>query len=137
MARRSRFGDWEGDIIEGAKGSGVIVTYVERKSGYLPALKPLSKHAEELGRQSQQAFRRQPKRLRHTLTYDNGREFAQFKQIERGTALAIYFADPYAPWQRGCNENLNGLLRQYFPKGSDFRLIDPKRLAYVVRQLNI
>lgn len=136
VAKRSRFGDWEGDTIEGRKGTGVIATYVERKSGYLLAIKLNSKHADELARQTQQAFRRLPKRLRQTLTYDNGREFAQFKQIERHTGLDIYFADPYAPWQRGCNENLNGLLRQYFPKGSDFTLISSKRLAQVVRTLN-
>jgi len=70
------------------------------------------------------------------LTYDNGREFARFKQIERSTGLSIYFADPHAPWQRGCNENINGLLRQYFPKGSDFSRIAPQRLAYIVRQFN-
>jgi IS30 family transposase len=136
VAQRARFGDWEGDTIEGRKGSGVIATYVERKSGYLLAVKLASKHADELARQSLQLFRRLPKRLRRTLTYDNGREFARFKHIERGSGLAVYFADPYAPWQRGCNENLNGLLRQYFPKGSDFHLIDPGRLAYIVRQLN-
>jgi len=136
VAKRSRFGDWEGDTIEGRKGTGIIATYVERKSGYLLAIKLESKHADELASQTQQVFRRLPTRLRRTLTYDNGREFAQFKRIEERTGLSIYFADPYAPWQRGCNENLNGLLRHYFPKGSDFTLISPKRLARVVREVN-
>ncbi|RCS56455.1 IS30 family transposase, partial [Parvibium lacunae] len=77
-----------------------------------------------------------PKHMRETLTLDNGTEFARFKEIERRTGLRIYFADPYAAWQRGTNENTNGLLRRYFPKGSDFSHITKKTLALVVKKLN-
>ena len=81
-------------------------------------------------------FRKVPKPLRVTLTVDNGTEFSQFKDIEKKTGLAVYFADPYAAWQRGTNENTNGLLRFYFPKGSDFRQISEKEVALVVKKLN-
>ena len=74
--------------------------------------------------------------MRKTLTVDNGKEFARFADIEKRTGLAIYFADPYAAWQRGCNENTNGLLRRYFPKGADFRAITDEVLASVVKKLN-
>ena len=67
---------------------------------------------------------------------DNGREFARFKQIEQNTGLSIYFADPYSPWQRGANENTNGLLRRYFPKGMDFRQVTDEALAIAVKKLN-
>jgi len=136
VARRARFGDWEGDTIEGRKGSGLIATHVERKSGYLVAAKLPGKHAERLATETIRAFRVVAKRLRRTLTYDNGTEFAEFKRIARQSGFDIYFARPNAPWQRGCNENINGLLRQFFPKGADFRSIDGKRLAYIVCQLN-
>ena len=81
-------------------------------------------------------FRSIPRSVRHTLTVDNGKEFSQFKTIEVKTGLAVYFADPYAAWQRGTNENTNGLLRYYFPKGTDFRTISEKELALAVKKLN-
>ena len=70
-----------------------------------------------------------------TLTLDNGKEFARFKDIEKGTGLMIYFADPYSAGQRGTNENTNGLLRRYFPKGTDFRIMTDQRLASAVKKL--
>ncbi len=82
------------------------------------------------------AFRRTPKALRHTLTLDNGKEFARFRDIEKDTGLAVYFADPYSAWQRGTNENTNGLLRRYFPKGSGFSDTTDEALASVVKKLN-
>ncbi|MEW6353828.1 MAG: IS30 family transposase [Pseudomonadota bacterium] len=77
-----------------------------------------------------------PRSLRKTLTLDNVKEFARFTAIENDTGLVISFADPYAASQRGCNENTNGLLRRYFPKGTDFRTITEERLASIVKNLN-
>jgi len=74
--------------------------------------------------------------VRKTFTIDNGKEFSQFKKLEEKTGLTIYFADPYAAWQRGLNENTNGLLRQYFPKGMNFREITDKVLALAVKKIN-
>jgi IS30 family transposase len=133
---RQRFGDWEGDTVEGAKGTGCIATHVERKSRYLIASKLDNKKAQSLSAESNKAFYRIPKKLRHTLTVDNGKEFAQFKEIENKTGLTVYFADPYSAWQRGTNENTNGLLRQYFPKGTDFKTISKENLAIAVKKLN-
>ena len=134
--QRERFGDWEGDTVEGAKGSGGIASHVERKSRYLIAAKLPDKTASTLTSESIKAFWRVPKVMRKTLTVDNGKEFSLFKQLEEKTGLTIYFADPYAAWQRGLNENTNGLLRQYFPKGMNFRKVTDKNLALAVKKLN-
>ena len=136
VATRQRFGDWEGDTVEGAKGSGHITTHVERKSRYLIADKLVNKTAAVTAQVVTSAFRKIPAALRHTLTLDNGKEFTRFRDIEKNTGLAIYFADPYSAWQRGTNENTNGLLRRYFPKGMDFRTISKKALAQAVKKLN-
>jgi IS30 family transposase len=133
---RERFGDWEGDTIEGKKSSGYVTTHVERKSRYLIAAKLPNKKAESLTQKSIKAFCRIPKKLRKTLTVDNGSEFAHFKELEHKTGLTVYFADPYSAWQRGTNENTNGLLRQYFPKGSDFSKITENYIATVVKKIN-
>ena len=131
-----RFGDWEGDTILGKQGTGAIVTMVERKSLYLLAGKLESKSAEPLSTLSNRKFEKLPSKLKRTLTVDNGKEFADFKSIEKQSRLTVYFADPYASWQRGCNENINGLLRQYFPKKSSFRPITDKAVENAVRCLN-
>jgi len=133
---RKRFGDWEGDTIEGAKGSGGIASHVERKSRYLVTAKLSDKTAETMTIASVKAFRRVPRVMRKTLTVDNGKEFAYFKQLEKKTGFSIYFADPYSAWQRGLNENTNGLIRQYFPKGTNFKDITNKNLALVVKKIN-
>jgi IS30 family transposase len=136
VALRRRFGDWEGDTVEGAKGSGYITTHVERKSRYLLAARLASKSAAETAQAVAAAFRRVPARLRKTLTLDNGKEFARFRDIEKHSGLRIYFADPYSACQRGTNENMNGRLRRYFPKGTDFRAVTDEALAKVVKKMN-
>jgi IS30 family transposase len=133
---RNRFGDWEGDTVEGKKGTGCLATHVERRSRYLIASKLDDKKAESVTSLSIKAFLHVPKKSRQTLTLDNGKEFALFKELENNTGLTVYFADPYSAWQRGTNENTNGLLRQYFPKGIDFRPITEKDLAVAVKKLN-
>jgi IS30 family transposase len=133
---RQRFGDWEGDTLEGGKGKGGLATHVERKCRYLLAAKLLDKTSKTMTQQSIKSFRKPPRTLRHTLTVDNGKEFSNFKELENKTGLKVYFADPYAAWQRGTNENTNGLLRQYFPKGTDFQKVSEKEIAFVVKKLN-
>jgi IS30 family transposase len=133
---RQRFGDWEGDTVEGKKSSGYIATLVERKSRYLLASKLENKKSATLTARGVKAFRIVPRKMRQTLTVDNGSEFARFKEFEKKTGLKIYFADPYSAWQRGANENTNGLLRQYFPKGSDFRKITEEDITKAVKRLN-
>jgi len=133
---RERFGDWEGDTIEGKKSSGYIATHVERKSRYLMAAKLDNKKSDSLTMKSIRLYWGLPRKMRQTLTIDNGSEFSNFKELENKTGLTVYFADPYAAWQRGTNENTNGLLRQYFPKGSDFSKISKENLAFAVKKLN-
>ena len=113
-----------------------MATHVERRSRFLIAAKLLDKKAESLTRESAKAFFLIPKEMRRTLTVDNGKEFARFKDLENKTGLTVYFADPYSAWQRGTNENTNGLLRQYFPKGTDFRNVTTEELAFAVNKLN-
>lgn len=134
--QKHRFGDWEGDTMEGGKSKGGLATYVERKSRYLVAGKVKDGYSATFMETSCQAFESIPDRLIKTITVDNGREFADFKTLEKETSSKVYFADPYSPWQRGVNENTNGLLRRYFPKGCNFHAIDDKLIAHVVAKLN-
>ncbi len=136
VATRQRFGDWEGDTVQGKPGTGCLVTMVERKSRFLVAAKLENKKAATLTAKCVKAFGPIPRRMRQTLTLDNGSEFANFKELEKKSRLTVYFADPYAAWQRGANENTNGLLRQYFRKGIDFRKTDEDEVAKAVRRLN-
>lgn len=133
---RERYGDWEGDSVEGAKGTGALATHVERKSRYLLAAKLSDKKAATMTEASIKSFRDVTKALRQTLTVDNGKEFSKFKELEKWTGLTVYFADPYAAWQRGTNENTNGILRFYFPKGTNFQNISAKELEISVRKIN-
>ena len=133
---RRRFGDWEADTVEGAKGTGLLLSHVERKSRYTRLGKLPDKKAGTLSAVSCATLGDLPGKLRRTLTADNGKEFAGFAAIERGLALKVYFANPHAPWERGANENTTGLLRDFFPKGADFRKITHARLARVQRLLN-
>ena len=133
---RSRLGDWEGDLVEGKKGSGYILTLVDRKSRYLMACMVKNKKSQTLAQAITHLFWKVPKAYRHTLTLDNGKEFARFKEVQKTTGLTVYFADPYAAWQRGTNENTNGLLRQFHPKGSDFSKVSEESLAFSIKMIN-
>ncbi|WP_013630000.1 IS30 family transposase [Rubinisphaera brasiliensis] len=133
---RSRLGHWESDTIEGKKGTGYLVTHVERKTGYVVVGRLEDKQSETLNVGTRRAFENIPSPLIRTLTTDNGSEFSGHKQLEEALGCAIYFAAPRSPWQRGQNENTNGLLRQYFPKGSDFRKLEAVQIAKAVEELN-
>jgi IS30 family transposase len=134
--RRSRFGDWEGDTIVGANRRGGAVTLVERKSGYLLMGKVPNLQAATVRQAAAQRYRSTPAVLRKTLTLDNGKEFAEHEQLAIETALKIFFAKPYCAWQRGTNENTNGLIRQFFPKGTDLANIPEHRFTKVQHLLN-
>ena len=136
VTSRQRFGDWESDTLEGAKGKGGLATYIERKSRYLAAARLQDKKASTFTQESLKAFKRIPHSLRLTLTADNGKEFARFKQFEGVEGFTVYFADPYSSWQRGANENTNGLLRRTFPKGTNFHDVTNKEVASAVKKLN-
>jgi transposase, IS30 family len=134
--RRSRYGDWEGDTIVGAHRRGGAVTLVERKSGYLLLAKVPNLQAATVRQAAAGRYATTPPALRKSLTLDNGKEFAEHEQLELEAALRIYFAKPYSAWQRGTNENTNGLVRQFFPKGTDLANIPEQRFTRVQQLLN-
>ena len=122
--------------MQGAKGQGDLATHVERRSRYLLARKLVNQRARTFSLATIKVFEAIPGKLRKTLTCDNGKEFTGFKHIERRLNFDVYFANPYAAWERGTNENTNGLLRDFFPKGIDFTRISHARVAKVQRMLN-
>jgi IS30 family transposase len=129
---RERLGDWEGDTVHGVGGN--LVTLADRKSGYLSAY-PVKRRTR---RQVTRAINLQLKgHVVHTLTLDNGKEFAGHEHIAMKSGCQVYFADPYSSCQRGTNENTNGLLRQYFPKGSDFSKLTVEAVNRVVAKINL
>lgn len=136
VSQRRRLGDWEGDTVVGKNHSGYIVTMVDRATGFLIALRMRDKRATTLNRVAVKGFSAIAEVARHTLTVDNGTEFAGHESFSRQLGMPIYFADPYSSWQRGTNENTNGLLRQYIPKGTDILSISPTSLAFYVDQIN-
>jgi IS30 family transposase len=134
--KRKRIGDWESDTVEGRKGSGFIATHVDRKARYTVAVKIEDKSTDTLTRATFEAMKKLPPEKIKTMTFDNGKEFAGFKKLERWLNMRSYFAWPYHSWERGTNENTNGLLRQFFPKGMDFRPIRQSELDKAIELLN-
>ena len=132
---RERLDDWEGDTIRTTPGKGCIVTLLDRKSRYLLARKSKSASSGDVFEAIRQAFetnRIKPK----TIVFDNGSEFAKFRELEKKLKTSVYFADPHSPWQRGSNENINDSLRFFLPRGMDFRNLDDDYLEAVVSLLN-
>ncbi|MEK7099498.1 MAG: IS30 family transposase, partial [Patescibacteria group bacterium] len=136
IERRGRIGDWEGDTLMGRDKRVRIVSFVDRKSGYLIAFLLPKMNAQLLTSLALTHVRRIPIKKRRTLTLDNGVEFSDWERLEERSGMTIYFAYPYHAWERGTNENTNGLLRQYFPKSLDFNLITPRELTHAVSRLN-
>lgn len=134
--RKSRRGDWEGDTMEGAKKQGYVSTWVDRSKKYLVAYKLPHKSAQGLVDGAEKAFRNIPRKYRKTFTVDNGKEFANHKELAKRLGGKVYFAHPYHSWERGLNENTNGLLRQYLPKHRSLADLTEKELAKLVNRLN-
>lgn len=128
-------GHWEGDLIAGSKGSH-IATLVERHSRFVMLVKVEAKDTASVVSALSRQVLRLPTRLRKSLTWDRGYELASHKQFTVATDVAVYFCDPRSPWQRGSNENTNGLLRQYFPKGTDLSVHSQATLNKVALRLN-
>jgi len=133
---RKEMGHWEGDTIVGKAHKGAIVTNVERKTGKLIASKVERATGRAILEATIKSFKDLPAELSISMTYDNGREFALHKDIEEQTKMTVYFAHPYSPWERGSNENTNGLLREFIPKGTDFADVSEQDLAYYVELIN-
>ena len=133
---RTQLGHWEGDTMVGKGRRGYLLTCVDRHSRYLIARKVDACASEPVAQRLHQTMRRFPPAKRRSLTLDNGREFARPSELEKMLDLRVYFAHPYHAWERGTNENTNGLLRQYLPKGTDLTQVTDEQLCACVRQIN-
>ena len=130
-------GHWEGDLIIGKDNGSAIGTVVERATGYLMLLHlPQGRAAEHVAAALTQRLHELPEQLRQSLTWDQGKEMSQHVQVSIDAGIDIYFADPHTPWHRPSNENTNGLLRQYFPKGTDLAAHSAEHLLFVEQQMN-
>lgn len=133
--KKSRIGDWEIDTMIGKGHSGALVTIVERVTNFTVSAQVNSKSAEDVT-QATIALLLPFKDVVHTITADNGKEFAYHEKISAALSADVYFAHPYSSWERGLNENTNGLLRQYFPKDTDLKKVTQKDVKGAVRKLN-
>jgi IS30 family transposase len=129
-------GDWEGDFVKGAGNASAIGTLVERKSRYTLIAKMKNCGAEAALEGFTRVLGRLPQQMRKSLTYDQGKEMAKHKLLAKRLKMNVYFCDPHSPWQRPTNENLNGLVRQYLPKGFDLSIYSQKDLDRIALSLN-
>ena len=132
---KSRLGDWEIDTVIGKNHKGALVTIVDRKSKFTLIKKVDSKHAEVVTTATVELLKPYGNKT-HTITADNGKEFAGHETVAKALETQVYFAHPYCSWERGLNENTNGLIRQYFPKGSSFDDITDEHVEFVMHRLN-
>lgn len=129
-------GHWEGDLLIGRNRQSALGSLVERKTRFV-ILAPLrNKTAQEVRKAFAREMKSLPAQLRRSLTYDQGREMAEHKLFTRDTSMQVYFAHPASPWERGTNENTNGLIRQFFPKGTDFNKVSRREIKKVQNMLN-
>ncbi len=137
VEQRTQVGHWEGDLIIGAMQRSALATLVDRKTRHTILVPIRGGHsAQNVGDALIDVFTALPPALRRTLTWDQGNEMFQHERIELESGIRIYFADPHSPWQRPTNENTNGLLRQYFPKGINFDMVADARIREVADELN-
>lgn len=132
---RARIGDWEGDTVMGKGRKSALLTLVERKTLYTVIVKLSGKRADLLAKAAIANLREFKEKVK-TITFDNGLEFSEHGKIAKGLGADIYFAHPYASWERGTNENTNGLIRQYFPKGTDFNEVTRAQVQWVMDRIN-
>lgn len=133
---RGRIGDWESDTVESVDRKPGINTCVERKTGFVLISKLRNRKSHSTTEAISSRMKLIPRKAKHTITFDNGTENSGWKEIENKTGMKAYFAHPYHSWERGTNENTNGLIRDYFPKKTDFNKITKEELAYVEYELN-
>ena len=136
IEERLRLGDFEGDTVLGSAGTGGLATLVDRKSRFTIITKVQSKNADHVHQKIKQRMKELDEERRHSITFDNGTEFARCQRLEKHLGMELYFADPGCPYQRGTNENTNGLIRQYYPKGTDFRDVSHPEARQVEKLLN-
>ncbi len=129
-------GHWEGDLIMGKGNHSALGTLVERTTRTVILVQVDSKQAEHVAERFAEELKSLPEQMKLTLTYDRGSEMARHKLFTKKTTMKVYFADPQSPWQRGTNENTNGLIRQFFPKSTDFKTVTAQEVKHVQDLLN-
>jgi IS30 family transposase len=132
---KERFRDWEIDTIMGKNNKGAILTIVERKSAFLLMQKLNGKNADDLARAAVRLLAPYKEKV-HTITSDNGSEFADHQTIAKKLQAEFYFTHPYSAWEKGVNENMNGLIRQYIPKNTWFKILTMQQIKQIERELN-
>ena len=136
IANRFIPGHWEGDLVIGSNNKSAIGSLVERTTRLALLVKLKNQEAETVRKAFAKEFRRLPEGLRQTLTYDRGKEMAHHKLFSKDTNITVYFAHPHSPWERGTNENTNSLIRQFFPKYTDFSKVSERKIKEVQEKLN-
>jgi IS30 family transposase len=136
IEQRLRLGDFEGDTVLGPPGTGGLATLVDRKSRFTIVVKIHSKDADHVHQKIKERLKQLDQERRRSITFDNGTEFARCHRLEKHLGMQLYFADPGCPYQRGTNENTNGLIRQYYPKGTDFRDVTHPEVREMEHLLN-
>lgn len=136
IEERKEIGHWEGDLMIGVKQSSAIGTLVERKSRFTYIIKLKNRKSKTVRTGFSKELNKLGEKFKKSLTYDNGLEMAQHKLLTQKTGIQVYFAHPYSSWERGTNENTNGLIRRFFPKGTNFNEIQEYQLKEVQNKLN-
>jgi len=136
IEKREEIGHWEGDLVIGKGQSSAIGTLVERKTRYTYIVKLENRKSSTVVKGFVKEFSKTDKLFTKTLTYDNGTEMSYHKHFTKKTGMPVYFAHPYSSWERGTNENTNGLIRRFFPKGTDFNKVSEQELKKVQQKLN-
>ena len=133
---KTQIGHWEGDTVIGSNHNGAIVTYVDKASKYLVAGLINNKKANQVNARTIELFQEVKSDFRRTITFDNGTEFSKHQEISEELELDIFFANPHSPWERGLNEHTNGLIREFLPKGTNFRIVTDEELKRIVDLIN-
>jgi len=133
---RTEPGHWESDTVLGKRRTGCLGTHVERMTGVLVAFYLSDRKDNAFNAATVKAFENMPSQIKKSFTTDNGKEFAHHRELSQETGMNIYFCDPHSPWQRGTNENTNGLLRQFFPKGTSLSKVSEEELNAVINLIN-
>lgn len=133
---KTEIGHWESDTVIGANHTGVLVTHVDKASKYLLAGLAKNKSVQQINQVTMGLFEQIEARFCKTMTFDNGKEFSGHQKLADILGVSCFFANPYHSWERGLNEHTNGLIRQFFPKGTNFKIVRPEALKYVVDLIN-
>lgn len=137
VKRNIQCGHWESDLVVSPRGTpSAVATFVERYSKYFRVVLIANQTADEMVRAATEVFAPLPQEQRRTMTHDNGSEICKHEKITEALGIVVYCAEPYRSWQRGLNEHSNGLLRRFFPKGTDFGLVSHEELAAAVEKIN-